>query len=110
MSNLSVVGVAMTRESRYNIAPGERAMTITVTLKDEAAEIVQRQVSEGRYPDAETAITAALMLLEDAAIDWGDVDAASVRQMITESDAEGGEIPFDDAIRQLDKAIENSRR
>jgi hypothetical protein len=28
-------------------------MTITVTLKDEAAHIVERQVAEGRYPDAE---------------------------------------------------------
>jgi Arc/MetJ-type ribon-helix-helix transcriptional regulator len=96
MTVLSVVGVAMTRESRYNIPSGEQPMTMTVTLKDEAAEIVQRQLSEGRYPDAETAITAALMLLEDAAIDWGDVDATSVRRMIAESDAEGGEIPFDD--------------
>ena len=85
-------------------------MTITVTLRDEAAEIAQRQVSEGRYPDIETAITAALMLLEDAAIDWGDVDTASIKRMIVESDAEGGEIPFDDAIRQLDRAIENTRR
>jgi len=85
-------------------------MTITVILKDEAAAIVERQVSEGRYPDAETAITAALMLLEDAAIDWGDVDAESVQKMIDESDAEGGEVPFDDAIRQLDKAIETTRR
>lgn len=85
-------------------------MTITVVLKDEAAQIVEREVSEGRYPDAESAVTAALMLLKDAAIDWSDVDAGAVRQMIAESDAEGGEIPFDDAIRQLDKVIETSRR
>ena len=45
------------------------------------------------------------MLLEDAAIDWGDVDATAVRQMIAEADAEGGEIPFDEAIRELDKVI-----
>jgi hypothetical protein len=34
------------------------------------------------------------MLLEDAAINWDDVDANAVRQMIAESDAEGGEIPL----------------
>jgi Arc/MetJ-type ribon-helix-helix transcriptional regulator len=85
-------------------------MTITVVLKDEVAEIVERQISEGRYPDAESAVTAALMLLEDAAIDWADVDAGAVRQMIAEADAEGGEIPFEDAIRELDKVIATSRR
>ena len=85
-------------------------MTITVVLKDEAAQIVEREVSEGRYPDAESAITAASMLLEDAATDWGHVDAAAVRQMISEADAEGGEIPFDDAIRELDKVIATARR
>jgi Arc/MetJ-type ribon-helix-helix transcriptional regulator len=85
-------------------------MTITVVLKDEAAQIVEREVSEGRYPDAESAVTAALMLLEDAAIDWGDVDAAGVRQMIAEADAEGGEIPFEEAIRELDKVIDAARR
>jgi Arc/MetJ-type ribon-helix-helix transcriptional regulator len=80
-------------------------MTITVTLKDEIAQIVQRQVSEGRYPDAESAVTAALMLLEDAAMSWDDVDAAAVRRMIAESDAEGGEIPFEEVSRLLsDKA------
>jgi len=31
-------------------------MTITVTLKDEVAKIVERQVAEGRYPDAESAV------------------------------------------------------
>lgn len=85
-------------------------MTITVVLKDEAAQIVEREVSEGRYPDAESAVTAALMLLEDAAIDWGDVDAAAVRQMIAEADAEGGEIPIEEAIRELDKVIAAARR
>jgi Arc/MetJ-type ribon-helix-helix transcriptional regulator len=85
-------------------------MTITVVLKDEAAAMVERQVAEGRYPDAETAVTAALMLLEDAAIDWGDVDAEAVQKLIVESDAEGGEIPFDDAMRRLDKVIETTRR
>ena len=29
----------------------------------------------------------------------------AVRQMIAEADAEGGEIPFDEAIRELDKVI-----
>ncbi len=85
-------------------------MTITVVLKDQAAQIVEREVSEGRYPDAESAVTAALMLLEDAAIDWGDVDVGAVRQMIAEADAEGGEIPFDEAIRELDKVIAKPRR
>jgi Arc/MetJ-type ribon-helix-helix transcriptional regulator len=54
-------------------------MSITVVLKDEAAQIVERQVSEGRYPDAETAVKAALTLLEDTALDWSDVDTAAVR-------------------------------
>jgi Arc/MetJ-type ribon-helix-helix transcriptional regulator len=71
-------------------------MTITVTLKDEVAQIVERQVAEGRYPDAESAVAAALMLLDDFAINWDDVDADAVRRMIADSDAEGGEIPFKD--------------
>jgi putative addiction module CopG family antidote len=74
-------------------------MTITVTLKDEVARIVERQVAEGRYPDAESAVTAALMLLEEAAMDWSDIDADAVRRMLAESDAEGGEIPFDEVAR-----------
>jgi putative addiction module CopG family antidote len=73
-------------------------MAITVTLTDEAARIVQRQVAEGRYPDAESAVTAALMLLEDAG-NCDDVDADAVRRMIAESDAEGGEIPLEDVAR-----------
>jgi Arc/MetJ-type ribon-helix-helix transcriptional regulator len=100
-------------QARIEIATlvlGDRAMSITVVLKDEAAQIVEREVSEGRYPDAESAVTAALMLLEDAAIDWGDVDASAVRQMIAESDAEGGEIPFDEAIHELDKVIAARQR
>jgi Arc/MetJ-type ribon-helix-helix transcriptional regulator len=76
-------------------------MTITVTLKDEVAQIVERQLAEGRYPDAESAVTAALMLLEDAAMNWDDVDADAVRRMIAESDAEGGEIPFEEVARTL---------
>jgi putative addiction module CopG family antidote len=76
-------------------------MTITVTLKDEVAQIVERQVAEGRYPDAESAVTAALMLLEDAAMNWDDVDADAVRRMIAASDAEGGEIPFEEVARRL---------
>jgi Arc/MetJ-type ribon-helix-helix transcriptional regulator len=80
-------------------------MTITVTLKDEVAQIVQRQVAEGRYPDVESAVTAALMLLEDAAMNWDDVDADAVRRMIADSDAEGGEIPFQEvAAAFADKA------
>ena len=76
-------------------------MTITVTLKDEVAQIVERQVTEGHYPDAESAVTAALMLLEDAAMSWTDVDADAVQRMIAESDAEGGEIPFEEVARKL---------
>jgi Arc/MetJ-type ribon-helix-helix transcriptional regulator len=76
-------------------------MTITITLKDEVARIVERQVAEGHYPDAESAVTAALMLLEDAAMSWTDVDADAVRRMIAESDAEGGEIPFEEVARRL---------
>jgi putative addiction module CopG family antidote len=77
-------------------------MTINITLPDEAAQIVERQIAEGRYPDAESAVTAALMLLEDAAMRWDDVDASAVQRMIAESDAEGGEIPLDEVARRLD--------
>jgi Arc/MetJ-type ribon-helix-helix transcriptional regulator len=76
-------------------------MTVTVTLKGEVAQIVERQIADGRYPDAESAVTAALMLLEDAGMNWDDVDAAAVRAMIAESEAEGGEIPFEEVARRL---------
>jgi Arc/MetJ-type ribon-helix-helix transcriptional regulator len=76
-------------------------MTITITLRDEVARIVERQIADGRYPDAESAVTAALMLLEDAGMNWDDVDVAAVRAMIAESDAEGGEIPLDEVARRL---------
>jgi Arc/MetJ-type ribon-helix-helix transcriptional regulator len=76
-------------------------MTITVTLKGEVAQIVERQIADGRYPDAESAVTAALMLLEDAGMNWDDVDAAAIRAMIAESEAEGGEIPFEEVTRRL---------
>ena len=76
-------------------------MSITITLRDEVAQIVERQIADGRYPDAESAVTAALMLLEDAGMNWDDVDAAAVRALIAESDAEGGEIPFDEVARKL---------
>jgi Arc/MetJ-type ribon-helix-helix transcriptional regulator len=76
-------------------------MTITVTLKGEVAQIVERQIADGRYPDAESAVTAALILLEDAGMNWDDVDAAAVRAMIAESEAEGGEIPFEEVARRL---------
>jgi Arc/MetJ-type ribon-helix-helix transcriptional regulator len=76
-------------------------MTITITLRDEVAQIVERQIADGRYPDAESAVTAALMLLEDAGMNWDSVDAAAVRALIAESDAEGGEIPFDEVARRL---------
>jgi len=76
-------------------------MTITVTLKDDVAQIVERQVADGRYPDAESAVTAAVMMLEDAGMNWEQVDAAAVRAMIAASDAEGGEIPFEEVARRL---------
>lgn len=85
-------------------------MTITVVLKDEAAEIIERQVSEGRYPDAESAVVAALTLLEDSALDWSDVDAAAVQHMIADADAEGGELTRDDVSRHLDAVIGSTRR
>jgi Arc/MetJ-type ribon-helix-helix transcriptional regulator len=85
-------------------------MTITIVLKGEAAEIVEQQIAEGRYPDAESAVTAALMLLEDAAMDWGDVDADAVRKMIAESDAEGGEIPFEEVARRLAAKADTRQR
>jgi Arc/MetJ-type ribon-helix-helix transcriptional regulator len=85
-------------------------MTITVVLKNEAADIVERHVSEGRYPDAESAVAAALMLLEDATTDWSEVDEAAVRSMISEADAEGGEHSFEDVSGRLAKVIETARR
>jgi Arc/MetJ-type ribon-helix-helix transcriptional regulator len=85
-------------------------MTITVVLKNEAAEIVERQVSEGRYPDAESAVTAALTLLEDAALDLSNVDAEAIRRMIADSDAEGGELTREEVSRHLDAAIDAARR
>jgi Arc/MetJ-type ribon-helix-helix transcriptional regulator len=85
-------------------------MTITVVLKDEAAQIVERQVSEGRYPDAESAVAAALTLLDDVSIDWSDVDVPAVRRMLAEADAEGGEFTREDVSRALDRTIEAARR
>jgi len=85
-------------------------MIITVVLKNEAAEIVERQVSEGRYPDAESAVAAALNLLEDAAVDWSDVDTAAVGRMIAEADAEGGEFTRDDVARHVELSIASAQR
>jgi Arc/MetJ-type ribon-helix-helix transcriptional regulator len=85
-------------------------MTITITLKDEVAQIVERQVADGRYPDAESAVTAAVMMLEDAGISWDEVDAAAVQALIAESDAEGGEIPLEEVARRLaDKTAKHQR-
>jgi len=85
-------------------------MTITITLKDEVAQIVERQVADGRYPDAESAIAAAVMMLEDAGMNWDEVDAAAVRTLIAESDAEGGEIPLEEVARRLaDTPIKRQR-
>ena len=83
-------------------------MTITVTLKDEIAQIIDRQVAEGRYPEAESAIAAALMLLDDVATNWDDVAIDAVRRMIADSDSEGGEVPFMDVVDRL--AAKGSRR
>jgi len=85
-------------------------MTITVVLNNEAAEIVERQVSEGRYPDAESAVTAALTLLDDAMLDLSDVDAEAIRHMISDSDAQGGELTRAEVSRHLDAAIGAARR
>jgi Arc/MetJ-type ribon-helix-helix transcriptional regulator len=85
-------------------------MTITVVLKNEAAEIVERQVSEGRYPDAESAVVAALTLLDDAALDWSEVDVPAVGRMIAQADQEGGELARDEVVRHLDAAIDAARR
>ncbi len=85
-------------------------MTITVTLSNEAAQIVEQQIADGRYPDAESAVSAAVMLLEEAVMDWSDIDVAAVRQMIAESDAEGGEIPLDEVSQRLTVKPESLRR
>jgi Arc/MetJ-type ribon-helix-helix transcriptional regulator len=84
-------------------------MTITVVLKNEAAEIVERHVSEGRYPDAESAVTAALALLEDTAVDWSDVDAAAVERLIAHADDEGGELTRDDVAKHLERTVESAQ-
>ena len=42
---------------------------------------------------------------EDEFVNWADVDAQAVRRFIAESDAEGGEIAFEEAMRKLDAAI-----
>ncbi|HEY1363368.1 MAG TPA: hypothetical protein VGF60_14095 [Xanthobacteraceae bacterium] len=83
-------------------------MTIMITLEDEAARIVERQLLEGRYPDAESAVAAALMLLEDASVNWDEIDGEAVRRMIADSDAEGGEIPFEEVARRL--AVKDGRQ
>ena len=85
-------------------------MTITVVLKDEAAHIVERQVAERRYPDAGSAVAAALMLLEDSVLDWSHVDVPAVQRMIADADAEGGEYTIDETVRRLDAVIEWTRR
>jgi Arc/MetJ-type ribon-helix-helix transcriptional regulator len=85
-------------------------MTITVVLKDEAAQIVERQVSEGRYPDAESAVAAALALLDDAGLDWSDVDVPAVQRMIAEADAEGGELTREEVSQNIDLAIGSAQR
>jgi Arc/MetJ-type ribon-helix-helix transcriptional regulator len=95
--------------SHYNTL-GDRAMPMTVTRKDEAARLVERHIAEGRYPDAESAVAVALVLLEDSAIDWADVDVAAIRKLIEEADAEGGEVPFDETMARLDTVIESARR
>jgi Arc/MetJ-type ribon-helix-helix transcriptional regulator len=85
-------------------------MTITVTLKDEVAQIIEQQIAEGRYPDAESAATTAPMLLEDFVMDWSAVDAVAVKRIIAESDAEGGEISFDEIRRRLATKSSSSSR
>ena len=80
-------------------------MTVTVVLKNEAAEIVERQVSEGRYPDAESAVVAALTLLDDVALDWSEVDVPAIRQMIADADNEGGEVTREEIVQHLDAAV-----
>jgi Arc/MetJ-type ribon-helix-helix transcriptional regulator len=85
-------------------------MTITITLKDEAAQIVQQQIADGRYPDAESAVSAALMLLDDAAMGLTDVDAEGVKRMIAESDDEGGEVSLSEAMQRLGTAISTTRQ
>ena len=46
----------------------------------------------------------------DKEIDWDDVDVNAVRRMIAESDAEGGEIPVQEIVREFaTKAIMRRR-
>jgi Arc/MetJ-type ribon-helix-helix transcriptional regulator len=85
-------------------------MAVTVVLEGEAAQIVERQLADGRYPDAGSAVTAALLLLEDSAIVWSDIDVDAVKQMIAEADAEGGEVSISQAMLSMDEAIRSATR
>jgi len=50
------------------------------------------------------------MSSEDETIEWDDVDADAIRRMIAESDAEGGEIPLEEIMRQpVVKAVTGKR-
>jgi Arc/MetJ-type ribon-helix-helix transcriptional regulator len=104
------VNLVAAAECRYIARHGVLAMTITVVLKNEAAAIVERQVSEGRYPDAESAVAAAIALLEDANFDWSEVDVPTVQRMLKDADDEGGELTRDEVSRHLDAAIDRARR
>jgi Arc/MetJ-type ribon-helix-helix transcriptional regulator len=46
---------------------GERAMSVTVKVSEETAEIVQRKVDQGLYPDVETAWAEAARLHDEYA-------------------------------------------
>ena len=46
---------------------------------------------------------------EDVNVDWAEVDIETVKRMIAQADAEGGEIPFDEVVRRLtDKSTSHS--
>ena len=86
-------------------------MTITVVLKDEAAQMVERRsLLKGRYPDAESSGDGGIDAAGRCGHRLGRCGRHSRAKMIAEADAEGGEIPFDEAIRELDKVIAAPRR
>ena len=51
-------------------------MTVEIPVSDETAEIIQRLIGKGRYPDSETALAEGLRLLDEARHPEGPPDRA----------------------------------
>ena len=64
--------------------------------------MLERQIAQGRYPDAETAVIAALLQLDDdATARLGNVDEDAVDRLIAGSDVDGEEYPLEDVARMV---------